>query len=208
MSFSILSVGFGQNDTTKVTEQELKNNTLSFSFLWAAFGLIHANYGKVMDEGKKEYQLMVASSGYDSDFDEAEEEAEFINGNLYGVKGASGIKLSYRKYRKEGAKGLFYQAQMRLLNYSWGYKLEGEDWKDVNTFAYQPALVLGFKYHPPIFNKRLFIETFVGGGYSYDKPEDGGVQLMFYDEENPESGDTAGSNDFVPEFNLYLGFTF
>ena len=208
MSFSILSVGFGQNDTTKVTEQELKNNTLSFSVLWAAFGLIHANYGKVMDEGKKEYQLMVATSGYDSDFGEAEEEAEFIDGNLYGVKGASGIKLSYRKYRKEGAKGLFYQAQMRLLNYSWGYKLEGEVWKDVNTFAYQPALVLGFKYHPPIFNKRLFIEAFAGGGYSYDKPEDGDVQLMFYDEENPESGDIAGSNDFVPEFNLYLGFTF
>ena len=27
---------------------------------------------------------------------------------------------------------------------------------------------------------------------------------MFYDDENPESGETAGSNDFGPEFNLYL----
>ena len=76
---------------------------------------------------------MFGTFGYESDFSEAEEEAEFIDGNLYGIKGASGIKLSYRKYRKEGAKGLFYQAQIRLLNYSWGYKLEGESWKDVNT---------------------------------------------------------------------------
>ena len=53
LSLSLLSVGYGQNDTTKVIEQELKENTLSFSVLWGAFGLIHANYGKVMDEGKK-----------------------------------------------------------------------------------------------------------------------------------------------------------
>jgi len=32
--------------------------------------------------------------------------------------------------------------------------------------------------------------------------------LMFYDEENPESGEIAGSNDFGPDFNLFLGFTF
>ena len=56
LSISLFSIGFGQNDTTKETEQELKDNTLSFSALWGAFGLIHANYGKVMDEGKKEYQ--------------------------------------------------------------------------------------------------------------------------------------------------------
>ena len=208
LSFSLLSLVFGQNDATRIADQEVKENTLSFSVLWGAFGLIHANYGKVMDEGKKEYQLMFGTFGYDSDFSEAEEEEGFIDGNLYGIKGASGIKLSYRKYRKEGAKGLFYQAHMRLLNYSWGYKLEGESWKDVNTFAYQPALVLGYKYHPPVLNKRLFIEAFAGGGYSYDNPEDGDVKLMFYDEENPESGETAGSNDFGPEFNLFLGFTF
>ena len=40
---------FGQNDTTSVADQEIKENTLSFSVLWGAFGLIHANYGKVMD---------------------------------------------------------------------------------------------------------------------------------------------------------------
>ena len=106
ISFSLLSVGFGQNDTTKVIEQELKENTLSFSVLWGAFGLIHANYGKVMDEGKEEYQLMLATFGYESDFSEAEEEAEFIDGNLYGIKGASGIKLSYRKYRKRRCEGV------------------------------------------------------------------------------------------------------
>ena len=188
LSFSLFSLVFGQNDTTIVADQEIKENTLSFSVLWGAFGLIHANYGKVMDEGKKEYQLMFGTFGYDRDFSEAEEEEEFIDGNLYGIKGASGIKLSYRKYRKKGAKGLFYQAQMRLLNYSWGYKLDGDGWKDVNTFAYQPALVLGYKYHPPILNKRLFIEVFAGGGYSYDNPEDGDVKLMFYDEEHPDSG--------------------
>ena len=110
LSISLLSVGFSQNDTTKVATQELKDNTLSFSALWGAFGLIHANYGKVMDEGKKEYQLMFGTFGYESDFSEAEEENELIDGNLYGVKGASGIKLSYRKYRKEGAKGLFYHS--------------------------------------------------------------------------------------------------
>ena len=57
-------------------------------------------------------------------------------------------------------------------------------------------------------NKRFFIEVFAGGGYSYDNPEDGDIKLMFYDEENPESGEAAGSNDFGPDFNLFLGFTF
>ena len=49
LSFSLLSLVFGQNDTTSVADQEIKENTLSFSVLWGAFGLIHANYGKVMD---------------------------------------------------------------------------------------------------------------------------------------------------------------
>ena len=41
----------------------------------------------------------------------------------------------------------------------------------------------------PQRNKRFFIEAFAGGGYSYDNPEDGDVKLMFYDDENPESGE-------------------
>ena len=143
------------------------------------------------------------------DFSEAEEDGDYINGYLYGVKGASGVKGSYRKYRNGGAKGLFYQAHFRLLNYSWGYKMNGENWKDVNTFVYQPSLVLGYKYHPPILNERLFVELFVGAGYSYDNPEDGDVKLMFLDDEdNPTSGYEAGSNEFVPDLNVYIGITF
>ena len=79
----------------------------------------------------------------------------------------------------------------------------------MNTFAYQPSLVLGYKYHPPLLNKRFFIEAFAGAGYSYDNPEDGNVKLMFLDDEDdPNSGEEAGSNDFGPDFNLYIGFTF
>ena len=143
------------------------------------------------------------------DFSEAQEDGEYIDGYLYGVKGASGIKGSYRKYRNGDAKGLFYQANLRLLNYSWGYKMNGEDWKDVNTFVYNPSLVLGYKYHPPILNKRLFVEVFAGAGYSYDDPKDGDVKLKFLDDEDdPASAEEAGSNDFGPDFNVYIGFTF
>ena len=98
---------------------------------------------------------------------------------------------------------------MGILNYSWGYKLEGSEWKDVNTFIYNPALVLGYKYHLPILSKRLFVEAFAGVGYNYDNPEDGDVKLMYLDDEdNPNSGETAGSNGFGPDFNVYIGFTF
>ncbi len=198
-----------QQDSLIVNKEPSKTHTLSFSALWGMFGLIHANYGRVVDGGDKEYQIMFGTFGYEDDFREAEEDGDYINGYLYGVKGASGLKGSYRKYRNGGAKGLFYQAHMRLLNYSWGYKMDGDNWKDVNTFVYQPSLVLGYKYHPPIFNKRLFIELFAGAGYSYDNPEDGGVKLMFLDDEDdPTSGYEAGSNEFVPDLNIYIGFTF
>ena len=198
-----------QQDSLIVNEEPIKTHTLSFSPLWGAFGLLHANYGRVVDGGNKEYQIMFATSGYEDDFSEAEEDGEYIDGYLYGVKGASGIKGSYRKYRNGNAKGLFYQANLRLLNYSWGYKMNGEDWKDVNTFAYNPSLVLGYKYHPPILNKRLFVEVFAGAGYSYDDPRDGDVKLKFLDDEDdPASAEEAGSNDFGPDFNVYIGFTF
>ena len=169
-----------QQDSLVVNEEPIKTHTLSFSPLWGAFGLLHANYGRVVDSGNKEYQIMFATSGYEDDFSEAEEDGEFIDGYLYGVKGASGIKGSYRKYRNGDAKGLFYQVNLRLLNYSWGYKMNGEDWKDVNTFVYNPSLVLGYKYYPPILNKRLFVEIFAGAGYSYDNPKDGDVKLKVF----------------------------
>ena len=198
-----------QQDSLIVNEEPIKIHTLSFSPLWGAFGLLHANYGRVVDGGNKEYQIMFATSGYEDDFSEAQEDGEYIDGYLYGVKGASGIKVSYRKYRNGDAKRLFYQANLRLLNYSWGYKMDDEDWKDVNTFAYNPSLVLGYKYHPPILNKRLFVEVFAGAGYSYDEPKDGGVKLKFLDDEDdPSSAEEAGSNDFGPDFNVYIGFTF
>ena len=53
VSLSLFSMAFTQEDTTTVKNEELRANTLSFSAFWGAFGLIHANYGKVMDNGKK-----------------------------------------------------------------------------------------------------------------------------------------------------------
>ena len=207
---SLFYSSYGQKlDSLTLDGGPLKTNTVSFSTLWGMFGLIHANYGRIFDDGNKEYQIMFGTFGYEDDFSEAEEDGDFINGYLYGVKGASGLKGSYRKYRNGGAKGLFYQAHFRLLNYSWGYKMDGENWKDVNTFVYQPSLVLGYKYHPPILNKRLFVELFAGAGYSYDNPEDGNVKLMFLDDENDLTSEyEAGSNDFAPDLNIYIGFTF
>ena len=207
---SLFYSSYGQKlDSLTLDGGPLKTNTVSFSTLWGMFGLIHANYGRVFDDGNKEYQIMFGTFGYEDDFSEAEEDGDYINGYLYGVKGASGLKGSYRKYRNGGAKGLFYQAHFRLLNYSWGYKMDGENWKDVNTFVYQPSLVLGYKYHPPILNKRLFVELFAGAGYSYDNPEDGNVKLMFLDDEDDLTSEyEAGSNDFAPDLNIYIGFTF
>ena len=207
---SLFYSSYGQKlDSLTLDGGPLKTNTVSFSTLWGMFGLIHANYGRIFDDGNKEYQIMFGTFGYEDDFSEAEEDGDYINGYLYGVKGASGLKGSYRKYRNGGAKGLFYQAHFRLLNYSWGYKMDGENWKDVNTFVYQPSLVLGYKYHPPILNKRLFVELFAGAGYSYDNPEDGNVKLMFLDDEDDLTSEyEAGSNDFTPDLNIYIGFTF
>ena len=207
---SLFYSAYGQlQESLIVNEEPIKIHTLSFSPLWGAFGLLHANYGRVVDGGNKEYQIMFATSGYEDDFSEAEEDGEYIDGYLYGVKGASGVKGSYRKYRNGDARGLFYQANLKLLNYSWGYKMDGDDWKDVNTFAYNPSLVLGYKYQPPILNKRLFVELFAGAGYSYDDPKDGDVKLQFLDnDDDPASVEEAGSKEFGPDFNIYIGFTF
>ena len=54
----ITSFCLGQEDTNNTKEEVMKSNTLSISPLWDAFGFIHANYGKVINDGKNEYQLM------------------------------------------------------------------------------------------------------------------------------------------------------
>ena len=77
LSLSLVSSSYcKQQDSLIVNEEQLKKNTLSFSALWGAFGLIHANYGRVIDDGKKEYQIMFGTFGYEDDFSEAEEDGE------------------------------------------------------------------------------------------------------------------------------------
>ena len=101
VSLSLFSMAFTQEDTTTVKNEELRANTLSFSAFWGAFKLIHANYGKVMDNGKKEYQFagdIWLRGRLSSD---AEADGDFIDGTLYGAKGASGIRLAYKQYRKD-----------------------------------------------------------------------------------------------------------
>ena len=44
------------------------------------------------------------------------------DGYTYGFKGAKGMKATYRTYRAGEAQGIFYQAQIRLVNFNWGYK--------------------------------------------------------------------------------------
>ena len=69
-----------QQDSLIVNEEPIKTHTLSFSSLWGMFGLIHANYGRVIDDGNKEYQIMFGTFGYEGDFSEAEEDGDNING--------------------------------------------------------------------------------------------------------------------------------
>ena len=54
LTFVLATVSFGQKDTTQTEQPTLKSNTLSASVLWGMFGWIHANYGKVMNDGKNE----------------------------------------------------------------------------------------------------------------------------------------------------------
>ena len=75
---------------------------------------------------------MLGTFGYEESYDDI----DIIEDYSYGFKGASGLKASYRIYRKEEAKGLFLQAEFGLLNYIWGHKKENSDWTDVNTFVY------------------------------------------------------------------------
>ena len=204
LAFVLAAVSFGQEDTTQTEQPTLKSNTLSTSALWAMGGFLNANYGKGMNDGKNEYQIMLGSFVYEDSYtDEDSWESGIGDGYMYGFKGAIGMKATYRTYTKGNAKGLFYQAQLRMLMISWGYKSGNNDWKDVNTTITDPGIMLGYRYVPSfIFKGRLFIEPYVGGTYSMFKPEDGDVTLI------DDEGEKQGGNGFEPEFNLYIGFYF
>ena len=186
----------GQDNTNNAKQEVIKSNTLSISPLWGAFGFIHANYGKVMDDGKNEYQLMFGFMP-EGDFDDDNWDGK--DGYTYGFKGAKGMKATYRIYRAGEAKGIFYQAQIRFVNFNWGYKSANDGWKDVSSNSFEPGVVVGYKLK--LF-KNIYAETFIGGTYSYSKPEDGDVTLT------DEDGEKQGGGSFMPDFNLYLGFGF
>ena len=203
LAFVLAAISFGQEDITQTEQLTLKSNTLSTSALWAMGGFLNANYGKVMNDGKNEYQIMLGTFGYEDSYDEDNWESGLDDGYMYGFKGASGGKATYRTYTKGNAKGLFYQAHLRMMTISWGYKSSNNDWKDVNSTITEPGVVLGYRYVPSfIFNGRLFIEPFVGGYYSMSKLEDGDVTLT------DDEGEKQSGNGFEGDFNLYIGFYF
>jgi len=204
LAFVLATVSFGQEDTTLTEQPVLKVNTLSTSVLYSMFGFLHANYGKVMDDGKNEYQIMLGTFGYEDSYtDEDSWESGLGDGIMYGFKGATGMKATYRTYTKGNAKGLFYQAQFRMMMLSWGYKSGNNDWKDVNSTFTDPGIMFGYRYVPSfIFKGRLFIESLVGGTYSMSNFEDGDVTLT------DDEGEKQGGNVFEPDFNLYIGFNF
>ena len=196
LTLSITAICFSQENPDSVEQALMKTNTLSFSPLWGAFGFIHGNYGKVMNDGKNEYQLMF---GFMPEGDYDDDNWDGKDGYTYGFKGAKGMKATYRIYRAGEAKGIFYQAQIRLVNFNWGYKSANDGWKDVSTNSFEPGVVVGYKLK--LF-KNIYAETFIGGTYSYSKPEDGDVTLT------DEDGEKQGGGSFMPDFNLYLGFGF
>ena len=196
LTLSITAICFSQENPDSVEQALMKTNTLSFSPLWGAFGFIHGNYGKVMNDGKNEYQLMF---GFMPEGDYDDDNWDGKDGYTYGFKGAKGMKATYRTYRASEAKGIFYQAQIRLVNFNWGYKSANDGWKDVSSNSFDPGVVVGYKLK--LF-KNIYAETFIGGTYSYSKPEDGDVTLT------DEDGEKQGGGSFMPDFNLYLGFGF
>jgi len=196
LTLSITAICFSQENPDSVEQALMKTNTLSFSPLWGAFGFIHGNYGKVMNDGKNEYQLMFGFMP-EGDFDDDNWDGK--DGYTYGFKGAKGMKATYRIYRAGEAKGIFYQAQIRFVNFNWGYKSANDGWKDVSSNSFDPGVVVGYKLK--LF-KNIYAETFIGGTYSYAKPEDGDVTLT------DEEGEKQGGGSFNPDFNLYLGFGF
>ena len=68
LTFTFATASFGQVEPTPAEQQELKLNTMSASALWTMFGFLHANYGKVIKEGKNEYQFMLGTFGYQESY--------------------------------------------------------------------------------------------------------------------------------------------
>ena len=200
----LAAVSFGQEDTTQTEQTTLKSNTLSLSAMWTMFGFLNANYGKVVNNGKNEYQFMLGTFGYEDSYTDEDSWGSHLGDDMwYGFKGATGMKATYRTYTKGNAKGLFYQAQLRIMMISWGYKSGNNDWTDVNSTFTDPGIMLGYRYVPSfIFKEKLFIEAYAGGIYSMFKPEDGDVTLI------DDEGEKQGGNEFLPDFNLYIGFYF
>ena len=193
-----------QEDTTQVQNLVLRTNTISTSALYTMFGMLNVNYGKIINNGKNEYQIMAGTFGYEDSFNEDDTwDSSLDDGVMYGAKGASSFKATYRSYSKENAKGLFYQGELTIFSISWGHKTGEGEWNDVTSVSYDPTVALGYKYVPSfLFQERLFIETYVGASYSMFTPEDGDITLR------DDEGEAQGGNEIQPQFNLFIGFDF
>ena len=97
---SVLSVfSSAQEDTTLVLEPTLRTNTISTSALYTMFGMLNVNYGKIINNGKNEYQIMAGTFGYEDSFIEDDTwDSSLDDGVMYGAKGASSFKATYRSY--------------------------------------------------------------------------------------------------------------
>ena len=114
---SILTVfSFAQEDTTLVLEPTLRTNTISTSALYTMFGMLNVNYGKIINNGKNEYQIMAGTFGYEDSFNEDDTwDSSLDDGVMYGAKGAASFKATYRSYSKENAKGLLDTEEQEVM---------------------------------------------------------------------------------------------
>ena len=147
---------------------------------------------------------MAGTFGYEDSFIEDDTwDSSLDDGVMYGAKGASSFKATYRSYSKENAKGLFYQGELTIFSISWGHKTGEGDWNDVTSFSYDPTVALGYKYVTSfLFKDRLFIEAYAGASYSMFSPEDGEITLR------DDEGEAQGGNEIQQQFNLFIGFDF
>ena len=91
-------------------ETTIRTNTISTSVLYTMFGMLNVHYGKIINNGKNEYQIMAGIFGSEDSFKEDDTwDSTLDDGVMYGFKVASALKGAYRSYRKGNAKGLFYQ---------------------------------------------------------------------------------------------------
>ena len=113
------------------------------------FGMLNVNYGKIINNGKNEYQIMAGTFGYEDSFKEDDTwDSNLDDGVMYGFKTASALKGAYRSYRKSNAKELFYQGELTIFSISWEHKTGDGEWNDVTSYSYDPTVVLGYKYLP------------------------------------------------------------